>query len=326
MSFERPESQPNKVEDSLGLEITDDVIQRQAESIFGKTLRCFKKWSGLGVTIISVYVGGEKLIKSENEMNSYKESVVFGLNGEDLKLKEDQERKIETFFGAEAVSSIFSGDMQAYFEKQKDERTSPRIQGFDDKFARYAITEDFLLYPKGWINGEVGVIEFINEFNGRRAGDISHFFDSLIIRIHRDNQDKEYDHLRTPIQKGVIEHGLAHANDWETDMDLSILERQQLLLSVYSRMTSPDAYKSDYYSSFNDGTKEGLYRSAKEYWAEICSEYFQNPQNFLDKYPNDFVLVDTYTKKNDPKFDIFNKDRGAFDTQTGKLKEVWSNR
>jgi hypothetical protein len=310
-------------EESLGLKINCETTQEQAESILGKALKCFKKWTGFGATVISMYLGGEKLIESENDMNLYRESVVATLSGEDLKIKNERDTQIEAIFGEQAVKSIFFGDMQAHFERQTGTRLEPEIVGFDEATAKYGITENYLLYPKGWINGEFGSVEFIDKKHKKKAGDFTRFLGSQSVLIYRNTEDREYDSVVAPIQKGVFEHEFAHANDWDTDMDLNILERQQLLLSVHGRLTVSDRYQSDYYSSFIDGTPEGLYKSAKEYWAEICGEYFTNPQSFLEKYPVDFALVDEYVKKNDPSFDIFNPNRGAFDTQTGKLKDFW---
>jgi hypothetical protein len=95
---------------------------------------------------------------------------------------------------------------------------------------------------------------------------------------------------------------------------------------------SSDAYdkdnpKSEYllylHGYQQGGSKFGLFMAASEYWAQICSEYFTNPEGFLKNHPNDFKLVDTYVKKNDPSFDIFSKDRGAFDSNTGQIRDIY---
>ncbi len=314
MSLEQIQNPPN--EESLGLKIDSETTEAQAESIFGKALKCFKKWTGFGATVISMYVGGEKLVESENDMNSYRESVVYTLSGEDHKLKDEQDAQIKEIFGDEVVRYVFYADMYAHKEKQKSKRMEPEIKGFDERFAKYGTTENYFMYPKGWINGEVGVVEYKDERKGNVGAIYNEYFGHSRIIIYSNGQTES-------IGKGILEHELGHANDWETDMDLNILERQQLLLSIHGRLMAPDRYQSDYYNSFNDGTKEGLYRSVQEYWAEICGEYFTNPQSFLEKHPVDFALVDEYVRKNDPSFDIFNPNRGAFDTQTGKLKDVW---
>src|SRR3989344_351136 len=120
----------------------------------------------------------------------------------------------------------------------------------------------------------------------------------------------------------VIYHELGHVNDWESDMDLNIVEREELLCEVYKRMNSATAFtrQDKYHESFVDGTKEGLYNAAKEYWADICAEYFWNPKFCQNSYPEDFKLVDKFVKKNDPTYNVFS-DRGIFDPRTGKIRE-----
>ena len=65
---------------------------------------------------------------------------------------------------------------------------------------------------------------------------------------------------------------------------------------------------------------------AREYWAQICAEYFESPKMFLENHPKDFQLVDTYVKKKDPSFDVFSKNRGAFNQTTGELKDIYKGK
>lgn len=318
MSLEQIQNPPE--EESLGLKVDSETTQEQAESFFGKALKCFKKWTNLGITVVSVYVVGEKLIESEGDFNTYKESVVATLSAEELKVKDEQNEKIEAIFGQEVVSRMYFSDMQAYFQKQNGDRVGPEVVGFDENEVKYGITENYFLYPKGWINGEMDMIRYNDKKHNRNCA--GYFYTGNILfssRLEIFNNSEEPGFIGS----GVLEHELGHANDWMTDMDLNIVERQQLLLLIHDRLNSSDRYQSDYYSSFINGTKEGLHKSASEYWAEICEQYFTNPKKLLEKHPVDFQIVDKFAKKNDPSFDIFNKDRGAFDTQTGKLKDVW---
>jgi hypothetical protein len=333
MNFEGPRSTEKEgVEDE----------QKKIESIFGKSLKCFKKWSRLGIAVGAVFVIGEIAKMAKKEVVKYDTYITSTLSSEQLIEKEKNKEEIKNIFGERAVTDIYEGDLIAFSERESKDRVEPNLEGFTEKQwdneKKYRFTEKYLWYPKGWINGEIDQIKFIdilkvqsinggqNIVSGKfgkevRGGNTVYFYRNNSIK-----QKNEY----LPVSASAEAHEIGHANDWETDMDLNILERQELLLQLHQRLIATDSYHRDnssYHENFLDGTKEGLYKAAREYWADICGEYFgDQPEVFFKKHPEDFKLVDNYAKKNDPSFNVFNPNRGAFDQQTGELKDVWKGK
>lgn len=318
MNFEGPRPVDKKEEDP----------QKQAEKIFGKSLKCFKKIGKVGLAAGALFVAGEavKSVKNDIDHNRYIEST---FNKEQLKQKEANEKEIEKIFGFEAPFRINSGDTKA-FARRKEDRKDPEISGFAGKNfpdnTKYFLTEKYGVYPKGWINSGISQINFVDSVKsfsenenmlGKFRGGSVYFYINKDIAMEKNTM---------PIDSTTIYHEIAHANDWGSDTDLNILERQSQLLEVHQRLIAPDAFKSSYYSSYLDGSKSGLFKAATEYWAEICAEYFMHPEIFLKDHPNDFKLVDSFVKKKDPTFNIFNKNRGAFDPQTGELRDIYKDK
>jgi len=331
-SFEKPESNNEST--------VIDSPESKIESMFGKFLKCFKRWGEAGVFVGGILIAGnviEHKWENDAEYNSYSATV---LAGEKLNIKNNQENEIEKLFGDLAIRDIDFGDREAFFERREKIRKEPDVVGFSERgwnnFAKYSFTEKHLVYPRGWVAGEVGEVRFVDEFS--KFGDGKHhiggsvdenMFSKPTMYLYRSREKTEDNYIYVPIKEETINHEFAHANDWETDMDLNILERQELLLQIYGRMTAADSFHRDndrYHELYIDGSKDGRYHAAREYWADICGEYFSDPKSFLLKHKGDFDLVDTFAKKNDPTFDIFNKDRGAFDSNTGKLKDVWKDK
>ncbi|MEK7501697.1 MAG: hypothetical protein AAB629_02115 [Patescibacteria group bacterium] len=315
------------------------------ETFLQKGLRCFKNWGKLGLLTGAIFVGIELKKEYDEHDLEWMENVVQTLSAVELKEKDVKMEKIRSVFGEKAVFLIESGDRLAFLERTKP-RSSPRIIGFIEhgwiNHTKYSFTEEHLLYPKNWINGEVSAIEFTDkllEINDKhtKGGELDSsslisralFGKSPVMSIYRNRKKTGSREKIAPFSERIIAHEFGHANDWENDMDLNIADRQDLLLRVYERMTSGNPFKRDndkYHETFIDGTQNGMYIATIEYWAEICGGFFENPKSFLDRFPEDFKLVNDYVKKNDPTFDIFNPNRGVFDQQTGKVKDFWKNK
>lgn len=337
MNFEQPELSKK---DPIEQKESNEKEMKEIESIFGKSLKCFKRWGHLGVAVGAILVAGEVAREQGKKNKEYDAYVSSSLSAEELKKKEVAETEIRNIFGEHATSDIYFGDREAFFERKEKERKEPEISGFTERgwtnMQKYAFSEKYLSYPKGWVAGEVGNVEFVDSLKKKPkdhflGGQLKqNIFSKPTMYLYRHwKKDESETEKYSPIQPKTIEHELGHANDWETDMDLNIMDRQELLLKIHERLTSPKSWHRDndhYHETFADGSKEGLYKSAREYWAEICAEYFSDPELFLKDHPEDFKIVDTQAKKNDPSFDVLNKDRDAFDTQTGKLKDVWKDK
>ncbi|MCH7492682.1 hypothetical protein IID19_03800 [Patescibacteria group bacterium] len=100
-------------------------------------------------------------------------------------------------------------------------------------------------------------------------------------------------------------HELGHVNDWEYDNTLSPADKIKLFHAITKRfLEGENLFPSDYVESIdNPDPQRNMEIKVQEYWAEICAQYFSDPSNFQDNYPEDFALVDDWVKKQDPVFD-----------------------
>ncbi len=164
-------------------------------------------------------------------------------------------------------------------------------------------------YPKGWIENEVAAIRQVDidermpeeyGIEGQVAGscaggDWDRRANITLMRLTKD------DNLHV-LTNSTISHELGHANDWDSDQEMTEEERINLLLAVGERLDDSDRYQSWYVESIqNKDKKYELYKKAKEYWAEICRQYFYIPHDLNIK---DFRLVEGVIKKADPQFDV----------------------
>jgi hypothetical protein len=116
----------------------------------------------------------------------------------------------------------------------------------------------------------------------------------ILLTTAAEQQDIHY------LVEELITHELGHANDWSSDMEMSNEERLDLLLAVSDRLDAASRYDSSYVESIKNRNKRlERYFKAREYWAEICSAYFNDP-DVLDV--EDYILVDSVVKKSDPNF------------------------
>jgi hypothetical protein len=215
--------------------------------------------------------------------------------------------------------------------------------------------------PRNWVNKEIGSIEF-RQYNrakdsGRNnpnlkdtvtaaavASTSTDLFSELLIfefesepAYYAKSVDGKY-LIDLDLYDAILTHELGHANDWMDDLNLNLKERLELLSKIADRLKSKDRFRSipstgtatsssyyggkEYYEAVNDGTKDGFFISAREYWAEIVSAYFLNPKELLEKYPKDFALVDWIVKKNDPSYDVFKRAEIKYGIKFNKKEEA----
>ena len=171
---------------------------------------------------------------------------------------------------------------------------------------RHEMRESF---PKGWLDDEV---ESISQIPLRRDTDDQYglgkgWETAAYCADGATHGKSQIVLLGVTKEKGIsnlitriLPHELGHANDWENDSQLSPEERVALLLAVNNRVQSAERYMSYYVESIRNKEPElERYLKAKEYWAEICQAYFDNPEH-MDIH--DFQLVDRVVKKSDPQF------------------------
>ena len=165
-------------------------------------------------------------------------------------------------------------------------------------------------YPKGWVNQEVLYILVSNQkekIGSHSGSNLSENFSAAdynkqnkSIRMLRFNEIYRKD----PVWFfEVLGHELAHANDWSTDNNLSAEERLDLLLEVHKRVQSPYSFFSSYVNKINPDDKQlENFRKSKEYFAEICEEYFSNGILLLPQ--EDIQIIERVIKKSDPNYNI----------------------
>jgi hypothetical protein len=184
-------------------------------------------------------------------------------------------------------------------------------------------------YPKGWFTEEVRHILITADttgssmahygMKGSEGGHFSQKGGEIVLRAQIMKDDPQY-------TLSLIAHESAHANDWNSNENMSTVERLDLLLQVGQRLNDSDRFISSYVQKINSPNKAfEKYYKATEYWAEICEEYFMYGKKNLS--PKDIRLVERIIKKKDQQFDadraiakriqilqeeVYKKPRGSF--------------
>ena len=183
-------------------------------------------------------------------------------------------------------------------------------------------------YPKGWFNEEVYRIVLDKEriftkgedhlaVYGQQFEEGGHFSRSKheIVLANSDESFKNSSYWFFD----VISHESGHANDWESNNDLTNEERLDFLLKIYDRIKSNDRFMSSYVEEINPkDLKQKNYTQCTEYWAEICGEYFTNGKNNLS--PKDITIIESIIKK---KQDNFSIDRALLERKSIVENEVY---
>ncbi len=152
--------------------------------------------------------------------------------------------------------------------------------------------------PKGWVNNEVEKVTY-EERDGRatcyRNGvNNDKRKAEIVFRIYSRTCSLEH-------VVGVLGHEHAHANDWESDNEMTTVERVALILKIAERLETDDRFQSSYVEAINyeNDPQRTRYTKAVEYWAVICQWYFSNADMLSIE---DFKIVDSHIRKTDPKF------------------------
>lgn len=263
--------------------------------------------------------------KEEFDYKNYKESAKI----EDKTNYEETKKEIIKKIGEKGIRMIELGNKEAFFNR-KEKAEKPVIKNFEhiglDSSVLEKIWKDGNTYPKRWIDGEVKSIEYCEkklyienygpEFEGKETHAVmGRYSEKILVNINKEEM-KHFE--KRDLIDGLdfrVSHELGHSNDWKTDNELSLVERAQLLKEILSRMESKRPFKSimsefigekSYHQKIQKAnTEEENMLRAKEYWAEICEEYFNLPDRLQKEYSEDFAIVDKYVKKNDPNFDPF---------------------
>lgn len=207
-----------------------------------------------------------------------------------------------------------------YVKAHQIERWTPRLEGADtpepkfENFDPRHLTEQELrnllitTYPRNWIKTEIDRVVFSADsvglpdqygLNQPMVGTVEERAGSAKVTIyHRTAGDLER-------VAQIYAHESGHVN-WTGDASVKYEERVELLYAVAKRfLTGRDCYPSAYVQEINnpDPQKADFLR-IQEYWAEVCEAYFTDPDD-LRRHPEDFALVDTWVKKQDPDYEPY---------------------
>lgn len=156
--------------------------------------------------------------------------------------------------------------------------------------------------PQNWANGEVSSISYMAENNGL----IGFYGDSLIATFTADTRKLEFNSSSSQKESRaflfyVLAHEIGHGNDFLADSSLSWPERHNLFQSITKRLNEENHFRTKYLEMLKKDSEDmpGKVRLVREYWAEICGQYFTDPSQLTIE---DFELVDRFILKNDPNY------------------------
>ncbi len=239
-------------------------------------------------------------------------------------------KALEVYLGEGPLLALEHADEEAILIRKKQKPTPPVIIGFekagaDAHLLKKAWTEG-IYYPKGWIDGEVDAIEYVDVVEPMPASYGDNFKDSSAaaeaglkkITFFASKKDATEAHntasqntavlapTETQKDQGIdfnFGHEIGHINSWDQDGNMTLLQRAQLLEQMVYRVRGvlprPDEYV-DHISSPNKQLE--LYIKCAEYWAQICCVYFNEPMLLRMEHPDDYQIVDNTVRLTDPEF------------------------
>lgn len=194
-----------------------------------------------------------------------------------------------------AASTVDVGELQA------------KQEGRDIVLTEGAIRKVLGVLPKTWVEGEITrintdgkIVDLPESYGIKGAKEAANAFTGLDgtteITFHQADEGVD---SRWVLSDG-LPHEIAHANDWDNDANLDFKRRLDLLQSVAERVQSSDRYLSSYVEGIsNKDSQLELYQKAKEYWAEISTAYFTDPDRLADA---DYLIVDDAIMDAEPDY------------------------
>ncbi len=222
------------------------------------------------------------------------------------------------------------GRLTHFSEINRDVKSkNPEIKGFNklhpklnDEILQNVWSEKY--YPNGWINERVSAVEYSEEKGelSDQTGLDPKTWKALAEYSAPETKKAKITFFRAAgslveddasVQQVILalnahfSHELGHANDWKEE-DMSFKNRIEFLYEVAQQCFQEGSMDSEYVKSIkNDNPQVERYCKVIEYWAEICECYFSWPHMLETAHPDAFALVDKYVKKEDPRFNIIEK-------------------
>lgn len=224
--------------------------------------------------------------------------------------KRDPREGLRLLFGAKP-DNLLANESAQEPETEQTERTLvgaiPTKEGQLDAMIVNKIVQETL--PKGWLNNEVERIEYEDveqdvDYEGIKNKALASCYGNGRLNNKRKTEIIFYaGSKRTSLDYvvGAINHEVAHANDWESDNEMTVAEKAALALKIGQRLKAKDRFMSSYVESieYKNNKKKTRYLKATEYWAEICAQYFEDATRLNIK---DYQIVDAHIRKTDPSF------------------------
>ncbi|MDO8515732.1 MAG: hypothetical protein Q7S28_00585 [bacterium] len=317
-------------------ESSPEVSKEELEAAKGWRWKKIEKIGGIAwLSMMTTFGGyiGERVAEKKLEYKTYSESV----SPQEQARYEAYKKEIVKHLGEKGLQGIEAAEHRRFEQLEHpnaEKDVAPlAIRGFET-LGLHPETLELLwsdkngVYPKQWITGELRGIEYTDEHKqmgseyGVAMAEEESAATSTFDRIEFHNARKEVDEY-TPDEKDkkagaailldqVFGHEIGHHNDWELDAHLTRADRAELLSRVLERMQSNDHFKP-YYDEINnipsyhekirnEDKQKKVYLQAREYWADLCSDYFFTPDTLEKEHPADYALVDEYVKKSDPHF------------------------
>lgn len=173
-----------------------------------------------------------------------------------------------------------------------------KIDNIESRIGAIASTdiESFIkTFPKGWFSGVKSII-FIPEYkmiDEKLEGFGTFTRSSREIGILNSARG-----FHPILILNAISHEGAHANDWISCIDLTLAEKEELRENILLRIRSPNRLKRSYVEHLEERGISTEY-VAEEYWAEIASRYFINPDGLA---PEDVIIVRRRILELDPEY------------------------
>lgn len=232
----------------------------------------------------------------------------------------------------ESIDYLEQISNSSWGEPESLETTQTVATSLDSSEGRITGLRDLIqtAYPRGWVNNEVAFVlqtqdEYkIQESYGLKEGSQALATAGPSKTFPGRSEVVFYKLAKTQPMKYMLEalsHEFGHANDWDSDNELSTGERVDLLLALGERIHSDDRFRSSYAEAITNRNKQlENYNKAREYWAEICRQYFTDYAKLNIK---DFQIVDHHVRKSDRNFDLrkSNEEMRKFVAQKLKAKK-----
>lgn len=316
MSLESFNNIPQEDNSEEGIPKSSESVEKKKKSV----KEIIERWINITGFVSASFLAGTVAYNTHERNVEYdKYASEVSMSPEDKEEFDRLNKVIVSYLGEDAIGEIRIADKKAYFQrKEANAGHKTEIAGFEGLGLDPKVTEVLFggeLFPKGWVDGEIEKIEFVQEnLEGARAS-----YDGQLDKITFYQKNKSFPEGATPgykaeYIKSILGHEIGHANAWDTDTELDMMGRMGLLASVLT------AFDTKY--NLEGLSRPEIAKHVNEYWSELCMQYFNEPEHFRETEPGEFYIVHSYVLAQDPNFNVFEKAGPYFDVQGNPTQKV----